>query len=386
VFFVADVQTGFGPFIAVYLTSQKWTQTDIGLLLTVGGLVSLIGQMPGGAAVDAARSERFVAALALVAISASALAYAGWPIFLIVMMAAVVHAAASCVLGPCIVAMSLGLVGHASIGERLGRNARFASIGNGLAAAAMGAIGYFFAPRAVFLVTAALLVPTLFALSRIRPIEIDPELAHGGAPERKTDPTPIGLPNVVGKRPLIILAGCALLFHLANASMLPLMGSVLTMRSSEWATVLIAACIVIPQLVVAVISPWIGHHAQMWGRRPFLLAAFVALPIRAVLFATVTNPYLLVAVQVLDGITAAALGIMVPLMVADLTRGTGRFNLAQGVVGTAVGIGASISPTLAGYLSDQFGSPVAFLGLAAIALAALGAVWALMPETRPGSK
>src|SRR6187551_2943174 len=73
VFFVADVQTGFGPFIAVYLTSQKWTQTDIGLLLTVGGLVSLIGQMPGGAAVDAARSERFVAALALVAISASAL-------------------------------------------------------------------------------------------------------------------------------------------------------------------------------------------------------------------------------------------------------------------------------------------------------------------------
>jgi predicted MFS family arabinose efflux permease len=124
VFFVADVQTGFGPFIAVYLTSQKWTQLDIGLLLTVGGLVSLLGQMPGGAAVDAARSERFVAGLALVAISGSALAYASWPIFPIVLAAAVVHAAASCVLGPCIVAMSLGLVGHASIGERLGRNAR----------------------------------------------------------------------------------------------------------------------------------------------------------------------------------------------------------------------------------------------------------------------
>jgi predicted MFS family arabinose efflux permease len=383
VFFVADVQTGFGPFIAVYLTSQKWTQVDIGLLLSVGGLVSLLGQMPGGAAVDAARSERLVAGLALAAISGSALAYASWPIFPIVLAAAIFHAGASCVLGPCIVAMSLGLVGHASIGERLGRNARFASIGNGLAAAAMGAFGYFFSPRAVFFVTAALLVPTLLALRRIQPTEIDTELAHGGSPTGAADRTPAAQLRLINKRPLIFLAGCALLFHLANASMLPLMGSVLTMRSSEWATVLIAACIVMPQLVVAAISPTVGHQAQVWGRRPFLLIAFAALPIRAALFAFVTDPYLLVAVQVLDGITAATLGIMVPLIVADLTRGTGRFNLAQGVVGTAVGIGASISPTLAGYLTDYFSSSTAFLGLAAIAMVGLCAVWALMPETRP---
>jgi MFS family permease len=384
IFFVADVQTGFGPFIAVYLTSQKWTQVDIGLLLSVGGIVSLLCQMPGGAAVDAARSERLVAGLALAAISGSALAYASWPIFPVVLTAAVLHAVASCVLGPCIIAMSLGLVGHAAIGERLGRNARFASIGNGLAAAAMGAIGYFFAPRAVFIVTAALLIPTLLALRLIRPREIDPETAHGGRPERTADPAPVHLSSLLRKPPLLILAGCALLFHLANASMLPLMGSVLTMRSSgEWATALIAACIVIPQLVVALISPWVGHQAQIWGRRPFLMLAFAALAVRGALFATVTDPYLLVTVQVLDGITAAALGIMVPLMIADLTRGTGRFNLAQGVVGTAVGIGASISPTMAGYLTDHFGSSVAFLSLAAIAASSLAVVWTLMPETRP---
>jgi MFS family permease len=155
------------------------------------------------------------------------------------------------------------------------------------------------------------------------------------------------------------------------------------MRSPEWATVLIAACIVVPQLVVAAISPWVGHRAQLWGRRPFLLLAFAALSIRALLFAVIADPYALVAVQVLDGITAAALGVMVPLMIADLTRGTGRFNLAQGIVGTAVGIGASISPTLAGFLTDYFSSGVAFLGLAAIAIAGLGGVWAFMPETRP---
>ncbi|MPZ41122.1 MAG: MFS transporter [Rhizobiales bacterium] len=383
IFFVADIQTGFGPFIAVYLTSQKWTQVDIGLVLSTGGLIALLGQMPGGALVDAARSERLVAGLALSAIATAALAYAFVPVFPVVLAAAALHAAASCVLGPCIVAMSLGLVGHAGISERLGRNARFAAIGNGMAAAAMGAVGYLWEPRAVFLVTAILLVPTLLALSRIRPAEVDPDRAHGGTVVLKTDHAPADdVRTVIRKRPLLILAGCALLFHLANGSMLPLMGSVVTMRSSQWATVTIAACIVVPQIVVALMSPWVGHYAQIWGRLPFLRIAFGALVFRALLFAVVTDPYLLVAVQILDGITAAGLGVMVPLMIADIMRGTGRFNLAQGIVGTAVGIGASISPTLAGSLSDHFGSSVAFFGLAAVAAVAFTAVWALMPETR----
>jgi Na+/melibiose symporter-like transporter len=298
-----------------------------------------------------------------------------------VFSAAVLHAAASCVLGPCIVALSLGLAGYAGMGERLGRNARFAAIGNGLAAAAMGACGYFFSAQAVFFVTAALLIPTLLALSRIRPREVDPVLAHGGpAREEKSS---ANWRSLLSRRPLFILAGCAALFHLANASMLPLMGSVVTQRSSQWATVLIAACIVVPQIIVALVSPWVGHQAQIWGRRWFLRAAFAALAVRALLFAAVSDPYLLVVVQLLDGVTAATLGVMVPLMIADIARGTGHFNFAQGIVGTAVGIGASISPTLAGYFSDRFGSEVAFLGLAAIAAAGLAAVWALMPETRP---
>jgi MFS family permease len=384
IFFLADVQTGFGPFIAVYLTSQKWTQVDIGLVLSMSGIIALIGQMPGGALVDAARSERLVASIALAGIAAAALSYALLPVFPVIAAAAAVHAGASCVLGPCIVAMSLGLVGHAAIGERLGRNARFASIGNGVAAAVMGAVGYFLSPRWVFFVTAALLIPALLTLGRIRPREVDPELAHGGLVENKPDHAPAPLSTIIRKPPLFILAGCVLMFHLANAAMLPLMGSMMTTRSSgEWATVLIAICIVVPQLIVALISPWVGHHAQIFGRRPFLIVAFGALALRGVLFALVTNPYLLVAVQVLDGITAATLGIMVPLMIADITRGTGRFNLAQGIVGTAVGIGASISPTLAGYLTDTFASSVAFLGLALIAAIGFAGVWALMPETRP---
>jgi MFS family permease len=387
VFFVADVQTGFGPFVAVYLTAQKWTQVDIGLVLTVGSLVSLIGQMPGGALVDAAKSERLVAGLAIIAIAVSALAYATSPIFAVILAAAMLHAAASCVLGPAMAAISLGLVGHAGIGERLGRNARFAAVGNGLAAAAMGACGYFLSARAVFFVTAGLLGPALLALRMIAPQEVDPERAHGGPPERRGRKLTSELLELARKRRLLIFAGCIMLFHLANAAMLPLMGSVLTTRSSQWATVLIAACIVGPQVLVAIFSPWVGRKAEVWGRRPLLLAAFIALPLRGLAFAALSNPYLLVAAQLLDGISAAVLAVMVPLVIADVTRGTGHFNLGQGIVGTTVGIGASVSTTYAGYLSDHFGSPFAFLGLTAVALVGLAAMWALMPETgNPGEK
>jgi predicted MFS family arabinose efflux permease len=383
VFFVADVQTGFGPFVAVYLTSQKWTQVDIGLLLSVGGLVALAGQVPGGALVDAARSERLVAGYAVAAIALSALAYAASPIFAVILAAAVLHAAASCVLGPAMAAIGLGLVGHAAIGERLGRNARFAAIGNGLAAAAMGACGYFLSARAVFFITAALLGPALLALRLISPKEIDPERAHGGQPERRPGKRWRDLLGLARKPPLVIFAGCVLLFHFANAAMLPLMGSVLTTRSSQWATVMIAACIVGPQILVAAFSPWVGRKAHAWGRRPLLLIAFAALPIRGLIFATVTNPYLLVTAQLLDGVTAAVFAVLVPLVIVDLTRGTGHFNLGQGIVGTTIGIGASVSTTYAGYLSDHFGSPIAFLGLAAVAMLAFVAMWLLMPETNP---
>ena len=386
VFLVADVQTGFGPFISVYLTTQQWTQVEIGLVLSVSGIVSLASQVPGGALVDAVRSVRLVAGVAVSLISASALVYATWPIFPAVLAAAILHAAASCVLGPAIAAISLGLVGYAAIGERFGRNARFASIGAGLSAAVMGACGYFFSAQAVFFVTAALLIPALLVLHGIPSAEIDPARAHGSKSERQVDTQPEDLRSLLGKRPLQVFGCCILLFHLANAAMLPLMASVLTMRLGKWATVLIAACMVGPQLIVALFSPWAGRQAERWGRRPLLLAGFAALPVRGFLLAAVTDPYLLVAVQLLDGLTAAVFSVMVPLTVADLTRGTGRFNLTQGIVGTAMGIGASLSPTLAGYMSDAFGSKVAFLGLASIALLGLATVWLLMPETRPAAR
>jgi MFS family permease len=382
IFFLADVQTGFGPFVAVYLTTQKWTQVEIGLVLSIGGVVALIGQMPGGAIVDAARSERLVAGLAVATIGFSALGYAAWPIFPVVMAAATLHAAASCVLGPAIAAISLGLVGPLAIGERFGRNARYASLGNGGAAALMGTCGYLLSSRSVFLVTFLLAIPTLLALSRIREREIDPIQAHGAVVREEPDANATSVLKLMRHRPLLIFAAAVLLLQLANAAMLPLMAGVVTTRSSQWAPILIAACIIVPQAIVALASPSVGRKAQLWGRRPLLLLGFAALAIRGLLFATVHDPYLLVAVQVFDGVTAAVFSVMIPLIVADVAFGSGHFNLAQGIVGTATGIGASLSTVLAGYVADRFGSSVAFTGLAGVAAVGLVMIWFVMPETR----
>ena len=204
----------------------------------------------------------------------------------------VLQAAAACTLGPAIAAISLGLVGHAAVGERFGRNARFASLGTAFAAVTMGVSGYLISNQAVFFVTAAFVLPALAALSHIRASEIDPETAHGGINEEPAEPRPhrraMSVSRLLRRRPFVIFAVCVMLFQLANAAMLPLVGSVVTMRSGQWATVLIAACIVVPQLVVAAVSPEVGRRAQRHGRRPLLLLGFAMVPIRGILFADVS--------------------------------------------------------------------------------------------------
>ena len=381
IFFLADVQTGFGPFIAVYLTTQKWTQVEIGFVLSIGGVVALLGQMPGGAIVDATRRVKRVAGAAVLTICFCALGYAAFPVFPVVATAATLHALASCLLGPAIAAISLGLVGPLRIGERLGRNARFASLGNGVAASVMGTCGYYLSSRSVFVVTFLLALPTLYALSRIRARDIDAAQAHGAAAPSE-DHRAIRFRDLIRQRPLLTFAAAVLLLQLANAAMLPLVAGVVTTRSADWAPVLIAFCIVVPQAIVAATSPTVGRKAQQWGRRPLLLLGFAALTIRGLLFATVTDPYLLVAVQLFDGVTAAVFAVMIPLIVADLAFGSGRYSLALGIVGTATGIGASLSTIVAGFVADRFGAPTAFVGLACVAALGLVLIWTVMPETR----
>lgn len=376
-FFVADVQTGFGPFIAVYLTTHKWTQVQIGFALTLGTVVAMISQIPAGALVDAAHNKRAVAGAALIAVIAAALLLAIQPTVLPVMIAQVLHAFASCMLTPAIAAISLHLVGHAALGERLGRNARFASIGNGIAAAVMGATGSYLSSRAVFLLTAALCVPALISLVAI---------GRGQHARRQTTVRPFdwpGLRLLFTDRRLLAFAACVMLFHLSNAAMLPLVGATVTMRAGHFANMIIAACIVVPQGVVALCSPWVGRSAALVGRRPVLLLGWSALPLRGLLLALLPGAWLPIGAQAISGISAAVFGVMFPLLAADLTRGTSHFNLCMGALGLAMCLGAALSTTLGGWIADVAGVQLAFVALGLIGLLATLVLWLVMPETRP---
>jgi MFS family permease len=381
-FFLADIQTGWGPFVAAYLTSKSWTQLDIGMILTVGTLAAMILQAPIGALVDHVPAKRLLAAVAVAAISGSALLLALWPTFSVVLGAKVLHAIASCLAGPVLAAISLGLVGHSLLATRLGRNARFLSLGNAIAAGLMGGVAHYYSNQAIFFLTAAFGVPTLVALAMIRPQDIDPELARGGVRKQEGGAWSGAVTGLSGNQPLLIFASAIVLFQLSNAAMLPIMAGSLTTHAPQWATVIIATCILAPQFVVAGIAPWVGRTAQSWGRRPILVLCFIPLCVRSVVFAISDNPSVIVATQLLDGISAASLGVLVPLVIADTTRGTGHFNLAQGIVGVAVGIGASLSTTIAGYVADRFGDAVVFLFLGSVGASGLLLVLALMPETR----
>ncbi len=382
-FFLGDIQTGFGPFIAVYLSTQKWTQTDIGLVLSVGALASLFSQIPGGWLVDRVRSERSAAAVAVAAIGASAFIIAVWPVFVAVASSRALQATATSVLGPAIAAISLGLVGRHALAARLGRNSRFASAGNGAAAVIMGATGHFVSPQAVFFVTAAFTLPALVALFRIRDSEVNAASAHGGIPAKEQSGILSGLAMLLKSRALWVFIGGIVMFQLSNAPMLPLVATELTKTSASWAVSLIGACIVLPQIIVALFAPWVGRLAQRIGRRPLLVAALAVLPIRGALLAYFNGAFPVVSIQILDGVSASVLGVLIPLVIADISYGTGHFNLAQGVVGMSIGLAAAISTSAAGYIADTYGRHAAFLTLGATG--GLGALLLLllMPETRP---
>jgi MFS family permease len=329
-FFLAGMQAGFGPFVAVLLADENWTQQNIGFVLSASGLAGLLSQLPGGELLDVSRSKRFLVALGAVVVAVSALLIALWPILPVVFAASVLQGVTGGILGPAVAAISLGLVGHTALAERLGRNQRFASAGALIVTGLMGSIGYFLSYRAIFFVSAALVLPLLLAIARVRSADIHFGRSCGQPDHHESTPPPRAERLSLSKNlNLLIFAGCLFLFQFANASMLPLVGERLAYRNGTGASFIISALIILPQIVVALSAPWVGQLAQSKGRRPLLLIGFGALAVRALLFAVTVDPPLLICIQLLDGISGSVLGVLTALIVADLTNGTGRFNLPK---------------------------------------------------------
>jgi MFS family permease len=383
-FLVADMNTAFGPFVPVALTEAGWSPGAIGYVLGAGGLAALAGQLPAGALIDATHHKRIIAAIAVVALAAAALVIAWTPLHGPVLGALLVQGLAGVVLGPTIAVLTLTLSSKAALGERLGRNVRSQALGASGAAVVLGVLGRHFGPRSVFLAAAALAVPALLAVRGLRPADIEsaPARTQHAACSRKPPETRRAPYHLLGDRRLQAFALCVGLFFLGNAAILTLAADGFAAADPRMAEILVPGAIIVPQLLVALLSPRLGRLAQAWGRRPVLLLGFAAVPLRALLFALGGPPILLVAYQALDGIGGAAFGVMLPLVVADLTRANGRFNLAYAGLGLAGTAGTALSNGLAGAVASVAGTTYAFLALAAAGVLAMCAVGFVMPETR----
>lgn len=386
-FFLADVRDGLGPYLAIYLlTVQKWDAASIGLVMSIGGIATILAQTPAGNFIDVTRHKRAAIIVAALLLTACCLVLPIAPGFLPVAIAQSLAGVASSIFAPGIAAITLGIMGPKAFTRRTGRNEAFNHAGNAVAAVLAGAGAYVMGPIAVFYLMAAMAACSIAATLAVPASAIDHDVARGlDDGSHRSHARPAGLSVLLENRPLLIFAGCVVLFHFANAAMLPLVGQKLALANEGLGTTLMAACVVIAQLVMIPAALIVGAKADDWGRKPLFLAGFFILTLRGALYPVSDDPYWLVGVQALDGVGAGIFGALFPVVVADLTRGTGRFNVSQGAIATALGLGAALSATFAGLIVVTAGYSAAFLALAAIAGFGLLIYAAFMPETRPHS-
>ncbi len=386
-FLMADVQNGVGPYLSVFLAgSRHWQAGPIGIAMAASSVAAAVCQIPAGLLVDGSRWKRLLVTVSGLVVGLGCLLIVLFRGFWPVLAAQAMLGAASAVIPPTVAALSLGIVGRLLMPARISRNEVFNHAGSFAAAGLAGAFGHYLGNDWIFYLVCVFAVASAAFVLLVRPSEIDHELARGGEePENACEP--VRVRDVLGRRDVVVFVGSVILFHFGNAAMLPFAGQVLAKAHPGSDTVALSACIIAAQLVMVGVSWAVGRAMRAGiGRKPIFLVALATLPVRGVLFSFTTSPYGVVAIQLLDGLAAGIFGVLSVIIAADLTRGTGRFNLVQGIVALAVGIGGSLSNVIGGYIVQAFGFPAGFLGLAAVALCALVFFLVLMPETRQGSE
>jgi MFS family permease len=379
-FFLADIQTGVGPFVAAYLAANHWDARAVGFALTGGGLVTVAMSPFAGGMVDASTHKRRLIAMATLTLSVGAVLIALGARRPLIAGAMILIGAAGAFLGPSLAAITLGIVGSENFDRVFGRNQGFNAAGNVTTALALAGVSWMLGLRAIFIAAAALAVPVWLTLRRIDPRAIDDDAASGDGVKGEGG----GLARffkLCADRTLLIFFGCAFLFHFANAAMLPQLGEMLAKGNARVAAPFMSACIIVTQCVIAGTAASVGRLAGQVGRKPLLLFGFGVLPVRGVLYSMTHVTSALIGIQLLDGVANSIFGVVSILLVADRMRGKGHFNLAQGALAVCVGLGAALSNTYGGMLAHRFSFGASFVGLASVGLLGFGLLWLGVPET-----
>ncbi len=396
-FCIADVQNGMGPYVALFLQSSvQWNPAQIGTALAAGNIAQVVAQTPAGALIDRLRQKRGLLLIGISMIAVACLATAWFTTLPVVAGAQVLIGMAGAIFPPCLAAIALGLVGRQRMDRQMGTNQAFNAAGNMTAALAIGAVGYYLGLKWMFYLVVGFCFLAAACVLLIRGNDIDHDLACGAdgksRPGRARDGVDglryeiktllVGFGELFEQRAMIIFLVSAVIFHFANAAMVPLVTEMLGKnQGAQRAVLYTSGYMLASQFVFVVVAAVSGRLAARIGRKPLFLFAFAALTLRGVLYTLSSAPYCLIAVQCMDGLGAGIFGVVAVLIIADLTKGTGRFNAAQGAIATAQGTGAFLSNSMAGYLARHEGTTFTFLVLSGIAFAGLAFFWLLMPET-----
>jgi len=381
-FFLADVQGGLGPFLATWLAeTAHWNPARVGLVMTISGLVSLVCNTPAGSLVDRVAWPRFWVAASAIATVAGTLALLPARGFAAVLAAQIGAAAGGALMAPALVALTLAIVGKPRFPAQQSTNQAWNHTGNVAAAGLVAVATFSLGAPSAFWVLAGMAAASGLALALIPAGSIDPARTTEHAAEDG-----VSLTRVLADRRVLGLGVALLLFHLGNAAMLPLLGQRMAAVGHGDATRWLAACVIVAQVTMVPVAIAAGRAAGRVNPAWLLLAACAVLPVRGVLAALAQHPVWLVPVQILDACGAGTLGVVVPILVADYTWGSGRTQTALGAVGTLQGIGAALSTTLGGVLAARIGWGAAFIGLTLPAVFALALAARLLSNVPPAAQ
>jgi predicted MFS family arabinose efflux permease len=341
-------------------------------VLTVSGLIGITMHAPIGALIDATRRKRALIVLAVLLLAVAAIAIERAPTGPVVLSADILMAILGAIFAPTVAAITLGVVAPPDFAKRIGRNAVFDRIGNIFITAIAGTAGWWFGQRIVFYLVPLFALPAIIAVLAIPPGAIDHVQARG-LEKNSVEKLPQSWWSfITTHRDFVLLCSIAALFHFANASLLPLIGQKLALANPGKESALVAACIMVAQLSTIPAAMFVTMRADKWGHGTLLALACLAAPMRALAFAIFDDPVWLISAQVLDGFGGGMFDTLLPIVLADIMRGSGRYNVSRGVLGTVQGVGGSTSNLAGGLLVVSLGYNATFAVFAVLGLAALG--------------
>src|SRR6201996_5575472 len=371
---MADMQAGIGPFLGVFLLAHGWQSGWIGTVMTAGGIAGMLMTTPAGALIDATKSKRvFVIIPGICTVVASGIVLLQQD-FWLVAASQVATAIAGAAIGPAVAGITLGIVRQAGFNRQNGKNQAYNHAGNMAGAGLSGLLGWLYGFTAVFWLAAAFGVLSIICVLMIPGDSIDDDAARGLERRGGDDRPAGGLQVLVESKPLLILAGALLFFHLGNAAMLPLYGLAVVADKQADPASFVAMTIVIAQGTMILTSLVAMRMAEKEGYWLVLLVSFGAPPHRGVIAAWLLNKWGVYPVQILDGVGARLQSGAVPGLVARILNGSGRVNAGQGAVMTVQGMGASLSPAIGGWIAQGLGYGPMFLVLGSFAIVSV-ALW-----------